>query len=582
MGFLRALRVLFLCVLCVSASSSLALDRHAFTFTDYKLTITLDPAKSGFSAEGTVSLRNDTSEPQKAVVLQISSSLDWKSITVGGKPVQYLSQPYVSDIDHTGALSEAIVSLAVPVPPKGTIQLEIAYAGVVVQDSTRLTRIGVPDNIAAHSDWDRISDPYTAIRGVGYVTWYPIATEAQSLSEGNAVFREIGAWKQRESNAAMLISAGAMGAKVAIVSNGDPQTDCAFIGPQARQIGPLRCFWFKHGETASPVLILGKYDHRARPESEVDLLPGHQPFADDYGRVIAALTPFVAQWFGEPTEPVQIVELAWPESASWESGPMLLTPLKQSLPEPLQLQLVHQLTHAALPSPRPWIYEGAAEFAQALERERQSGRRAASEFMQEQSAPLLAAQQPNLPNAPGEHDTTPPRRLEPLVTTSDEVFYRLKAMRVWWMLRDLVGDAPLQRAAHNYKAQDDREPSYLQRLLEAETLRKLEWFFDDWVYRDRGLPDFRVDSVYPRATLAGGYTVTITVENRGDAGAEVPVTVETSHGQVTRRLEVQGRQKAVLRIEAPEAPKRVIVNDGSVPELGGASHSFDVRIPSAQ
>ena len=44
-------------------------------------------------------------------MLQISSSLDWRSIRAGGKQLQFVSQPYTSDIDHTGALSEAIVTL---------------------------------------------------------------------------------------------------------------------------------------------------------------------------------------------------------------------------------------------------------------------------------------------------------------------------------------------------------------------------------------------------------------------------------------------------------------------------------------
>ena len=37
----------------------------------------------------------------------------------------------------------------------------------------------------------------------------------------------------------------------------------------------------------------------------------------------------------------------------------------------------------------------------------------------------------------------------------------------------------------------DSEPTYFQKLLEAQTKHDLEWFFDDWVYRDRGLPDFQ-------------------------------------------------------------------------------------------
>ena len=38
--------------------------------------------------------------------------MDWRSIKVSGEPVQFVSQTYNSDIDHTGALSEAIVNRA--------------------------------------------------------------------------------------------------------------------------------------------------------------------------------------------------------------------------------------------------------------------------------------------------------------------------------------------------------------------------------------------------------------------------------------------------------------------------------------
>jgi len=560
-----------LCVLCFLCGPvfSFGLDRHAFTFTDYDLTVTLDPAKSGFSAQGTVTLRNDTGEPQKLAVLQVSSTLDWRAITVGGKAVQYVSQLYTSDIDHTGALSEAIVTLPSALLPNQSVKLDIAYAGTIAQDATRLTRIGVPEKLAARSDWDRIAGAYGALRGVGYVAWYPIATEAQSLSDGSSVFREIGAWRQREAAASMRVALA--GADHTLHTTGSPAPGCSESKAECSTWNPVG--W------SVPALLYGVYQELARPGSEIAYLPGRQPLAEDYARVITQITPFVAQWFGTPSRPVRIFEVAWPDSASWESGAMLLTPLKQSLPDPLQLELVHQVTHAVLRSPRPWIFEGAAEFAQALERERQAGRRAGIAFMEAQSSPLTAAQQPLLPNAPGRKDAAPSRPLQPLVTTSDEVFYRIKAMRVWWMLRDLVGEAALQRAFHAYKPADDRDPSYMQRLIEAETLRKLEWFFDDWVYRDRGLPDFRIAAVYPREILGGGYTVTITVENLGDAAAEVPITVETSHGRVSKRLQVHGRDKAFLRMEVPEAPRRVVVNDGSVPELDRVNNSFEVKIP---
>src|SRR5205823_755904 len=114
--------------------------------------------------------------PQKNIPLQISSSLDWRSIQLNGKPVQFVSQPYTSDIDHTGALSEAIVTLPDPVAPKATVELAVGYEGVIALDTARLTRIGVPEQAARHSDWDQISKPSTAVRGIGYVAWYPIAT----------------------------------------------------------------------------------------------------------------------------------------------------------------------------------------------------------------------------------------------------------------------------------------------------------------------------------------------------------------------------------------------------------------------
>ena len=69
-------------------------------------------------------------------------------------------------------------------------------------------------------------------------------------------------------------------------------------------------------------------------------------------------------------------------------------------------------------------------------------------------------------------------------------------MCVWWMLRDMVGDQALKKALASYRPEQDKEPSYMQKLIQAQTQKNLEWFFDDWVYRDRGLPDFKVESAF--------------------------------------------------------------------------------------
>src|ERR1700758_274106 len=99
-------RWVVICVVCACASAALAIDREAFTFTKYDLEIRLEPEQQRLGARGKITLRNDSTQPQKVAVLQISSSLDWRSIRVDGKGVQFVTQPYVSDIDHTGALSE--------------------------------------------------------------------------------------------------------------------------------------------------------------------------------------------------------------------------------------------------------------------------------------------------------------------------------------------------------------------------------------------------------------------------------------------------------------------------------------------
>ena len=128
--------------LCGNAFS---LDREAFTFTRYDLNVRIEPEQHRLGVRGKITLRNDSPTPQKIAVLQISSSLDWRSIKVGDKLLQFVSQPYTSDIDHTGALSEAIVTLPEAIAPKNSIDLEIAYEGVIVLDATRLTRIGTPE-----------------------------------------------------------------------------------------------------------------------------------------------------------------------------------------------------------------------------------------------------------------------------------------------------------------------------------------------------------------------------------------------------------------------------------------------------
>src|SRR6516225_8941914 len=123
MKFRQKKRFGFLCVLCVlwGESLCLSLDREAFSITNYDLNLQIEPEQHRLGARGKITLRNETATPQKIAVLQISSSLDWRAIRAADKMLQFVTQPYTSDIDHTGALSEAIVTLPQEIAPKGTV-----------------------------------------------------------------------------------------------------------------------------------------------------------------------------------------------------------------------------------------------------------------------------------------------------------------------------------------------------------------------------------------------------------------------------------------------------------------------------
>jgi hypothetical protein len=573
MKFLRVL-----CVIFGLVAPSLALDREAFTFTNYDLNVRVEPEQQRLGVRGKITLRNDSTTPQKNIALQISSTLDWKSIQAGGKAAQFVTHEYTSDIDHTGALSEAIVTLAEAVPPKNTVELEVGYEGLIPLDVTRLTRIGVPEGKAKHTDWDQISKLFTGVRGIGYVVWYPVSTESANLSEGNSVFETIGRWKAREAEASLEIKLSDSGESSAeppkLFCNG--KAGRQFYEQMGRAFQVQGDYSFEPLGTVVPLFVIGGYGTLERPTGNVSFLAGHKSGAEDYALAAELTAPLVNEWFGAIRQKAETLELPDPEAAPFESGSMLMTPLGSTDSTLYELSAVHQLTHATFFSLRPWIYEGLAHFAQALELEQQKGRQAALDFMDRHRTAIVDAEK-SLAAAHAENAAAN----ESLINTNTEEFYRSKALYVWWMLRDMIGDAPLKKALAAYHSDQDRESAYLQHLIEAQTHRDLEWFFDDWVYRDRGLPDFRVESAYPRVRIDGGYTVTIMIENLGDAGAEVPVTLRTQGREVTRRVEVHAKSKAVVRIETISTPQEVVVNDGSVLEGDLSNNVFKIPPPEA-
>jgi hypothetical protein len=563
-----------LCVLCGFASAAWALEREAFTIAKYDLEIRLEPEQQRLGARGKITIRNDSAHPQKVVALQISSSLNWRSIRVEGKTVQFVSQPYTSDIDHTGALSEAIVTLPLEIKPKDSVDLEIGYEGVIPLDATRLIRVGVPEGIAKHTSWDQISSSFTAVRGAGYVAWYPITTESADFSEGNSLFEVADRWKAREAGSkfkARVSMSRASGEEPPLIIC-SPGGDSMIEQMGRAQLISAECSWTRLG-TVTPTFAMTNYQYQPKPPLYLYSFPGHEAGAATYSNALEPAMKFVSGWFGTPSSPVAIADFADPHSAPFESGTLLMASMAAEDSKLAGINLVHELVHSALLSSRPWVYEGLAHFAEAMYRQQQGGRQAALDFLGVHRAAFLDSEK--------EVSATKNATGQPLAGTFDETYYRSKAAYVWWMLRDMVGDSALKQAIGKYRAEDDNDkaPKYVEQLVEAAAKRDLSWFFDDWVYQDRGLPDFHVQSAHPWKTEKGVPFVTVTLENLGNAGAEVPFTIIFEGGEITKRIEVRAKSTATTRVELQGTASEIKVNDGSVPESDLTNNVFKIFAP---
>jgi hypothetical protein len=563
-----------------------ALEREAFTIAKYDLEIRLEPEQQRLGARGKITLRNDSAHPQKIAVLQISSSLNWRSIRVNGKAVQYVSQSYFSDIDHTGALSEAIVTLPAEIKPKDSVEIEIGYEGVIPLDTTRLTQMGVPEDIAKHSSWDQIGRSFTAVRGAGYVAWYPIATESADFSEGNSLFEVADRWKARDAGsefkASVTMSHTSGEASPLIICS--PGAIATIKESGQLQLVSAECFWKRLG-TVTPTFAVADYNgNQSKPPLYLFSFAGHEDGAATYSNALEPAMKFVAGWFGQPTAPIAIADFADSNSAPFESGTLLMASMAAEDSKLAGINLVHELVHSALPSSRPWVYEGLAHFAEAMYRQEQGGRQAALDYLGLHRAAFLdsekevsTALQKNI----GEKSVGEKNIGQPLAVTFDETYYRSKAAYVWWMLRDMVGDDALKQAIAKYRAADDtdNDPKYVERLIEAAAQRDLAWFFDDWVYRDRSLPNLRVQSAHPWKTDKGVQMLTVTLENLGNAGAEVPIAIVYEGGEIVKRIEVRAKSTATTRVEVLGTASEIVVGDGSVPESDLANNAFKIPAP---
>jgi hypothetical protein len=250
--------------------------------------------------------------------------------------------------------------------------------------------------------------------------------------------------------------------------------------------------------------------------------------------------------------------------------------MRAAAPDTIAPSLVHSLSHAWFRSSHVWLDEGVPQFLSLLWMEQTQGREVTVAHLQEEAKALALAEPAAV------RDANSIEAGQSLIAASDEIYYRTKAAAVLEMLRSIVGEDALKHALKLYRDnKQDADPKEFQRVLEQTSHRDLNWFFDDWVYRDRGLPDLSIASVTPRpldqiGDKGSGYLVSIEVRNDGDAAAEVPITLRSGTLTVTQRLRIAGRSSASTRIVFAGTPTEVLVNDGTVPEIASSIHTRQI------
>jgi hypothetical protein len=262
---------------------------------------------------------------------------------------------------------------------------------------------------------------------------------------------------------------------------------------------------------------------------------------------------------------LNIVDLPEHGDAPFEDRGTLFADVQSAEPAKLTEVLIHSLTHLYFRSPYTWLDEGVPSFMGSLWLEQNHGREVAIQQLDNGRGALSLAE----PSDPGSSTTEP----QALVIARDPVFYRTKATYVFWMLRDLTGDEALGRALRIYQPGADTAGTGFEQVLEHASGKDLKWFFEDWVYHDRGLPDLSIAGVYPnKASVPGSYIVSVDVANSGSSEAQVPVSVTSASATVTERLRIPARSSVSHRFVLQGQPLEVAVNDGTVPEVEASVH----------
>ncbi len=187
-----------------------------------------------------------------------------------------------------------------------------------------------------------------------------------------------------------------------------------------------------------------------------------------------------------------------------------------------------------------WLNEGFATFMEAVFREHDAGHDAYLAEMRS-NASLYFLEDLARHRRPLVFD----RYRSPL-DLFDTTVYKKGAL-VLHMLRETVGDELFWKALNRYLAENKLKPvttEDLKRAFEETTGQRLDWFFDQWVYK-AGFPELRVRSFYsaPTRKLTLEVTQTQGQEAMTPLVFRLPLEIElaTQSGTRTERVEVTER-----------------------------------------
>ncbi len=574
-------------------------ERGAVAILATDLDCHLTPAEAREEVNAKLTVRNVSGAPLGRVALQLSGSLRWAQVAAvtprGLRPVVFTQSPVATDTDHTGFAQEVVLTLAEPLAAGATQVFSVLYGGKIERSSARLDVLGADPGNAAQAEWDQITQTddagSTALRGFGDMIWYPVAAPLAALGEGNELFTLIARERRKNAEATVRL-------RLTVEYVGDPPESAIFDG-QAQPLLKLAdedttlteetqgvaTTEFAVGAIGDRSLSLFLTAQRATPAAGqlLSVITPVPDLIDPYAEAARKLEPLLTGWFGPvPVVPLTLLDH---QGAPFEDEAFLAAHLVGTAkPDAIAPALVRGMTHAFVhpaAATSVWLDRGLAEWMSLLWTEQTVGREAALAELRH-SATLLALAEPDF-------SATPKAVGEPLTTAFSEVYLRLKSAAVLWQLRELLGEERFKEAMlafrHSLMLNPglDRDPEAFERSVERTSKTDLGWFFNDWVYRDRGLPDLSIVHVTARAqetskSQVEGYLVAVEVKNDGDAVAEVPVIVRSTEASIKDHVRVLAHGSASVRVFFRGRPDTVEVNDGSVPELRATVHSTAVEL----